>query len=64
MESGQSEGTLENVFLRLTQESEEERAAAVAERFGRDEGPYEFEGEFEGEFDGDVDEPGDREARP
>lgn len=36
MESGASDGSLEQVFLRLTEESKEERAAAVAERFGRD----------------------------
>ena len=41
MESGEDEGTLERIFLRLTQESEEERAAAVAERFGRGPGPSE-----------------------
>jgi ABC-2 type transport system ATP-binding protein len=35
MESGENDGTLEQVFLRLTEESEEERAQAVAERFGQ-----------------------------
>lgn len=32
--SGRNEGTLEQVFLKLTEESKDERAAAVAERFG------------------------------
>ena len=34
--SGQGEGSLEQVFLKLTQEEEAERAARVAHRFGRD----------------------------
>ena len=42
LESGESDGTLEEVFLRITEESEEERAAAVAERFGRGERPEQF----------------------
>lgn len=33
-ESGESEGSLEEVFLKLTEEREEERAAKVAARFG------------------------------
>jgi ABC-2 type transport system ATP-binding protein len=37
--SGESEGTLEQVFLMLTEEQEEERAARVAERFGQDAPP-------------------------
>ncbi len=36
MSTGESEGTLEQVFLKLTEEQEEERAAKVAERFGQD----------------------------
>ncbi len=36
MESGANDGSLEQVFLRLTEESAEERAHAVAERFGHD----------------------------
>ncbi|MFB6351345.1 MAG: ABC transporter ATP-binding protein [Bradymonadaceae bacterium] len=36
IESGADEGSLEEVFLALTEESEEERADAVARRFGRD----------------------------
>ncbi|MFP4599878.1 MAG: ABC transporter ATP-binding protein [Persicimonas sp.] len=36
VESGEDDGTLEQVFLRLTEESKEERATAVAERFGHD----------------------------
>ena len=36
VESGADEGSLEEVFLALTEETEEERAEAVAERFGRD----------------------------
>ncbi len=36
VESGEDDGTLEQVFLRLTEESKEERASAVAERFGHD----------------------------
>ena len=35
IESGADEGSLEDVFLALTEESEDERADAVAERFGR-----------------------------
>lgn len=34
VEAGEGDGSLEQVFLRLTEESKEERAAAVAERFG------------------------------
>jgi ABC-2 type transport system ATP-binding protein len=34
-ESGEDEGTLEQVFLRLTEESKAERAEAVAARFGQ-----------------------------
>ena len=34
VESGADEGSLEEVFLKLTEESEEERAEAVADRFG------------------------------
>jgi ABC-2 type transport system ATP-binding protein len=37
-ESGADDGTLEQVFLRLTEESRDERAAAVAERFGHEAG--------------------------
>jgi ABC-2 type transport system ATP-binding protein len=33
-ESGADEGSLEEVFLKLTEEQAEERAAAVAQRFG------------------------------
>ncbi len=36
IESGADEGSLEEVFLALTEESDEERAEAVAARFGRD----------------------------
>lgn len=32
--AGRNEGTLEQVFMKLTEESKDERAAAVAERFG------------------------------
>jgi ABC-2 type transport system ATP-binding protein len=35
VEAGEDDGSLEQVFLRLTEESKEERAAAVAERFGQ-----------------------------
>lgn len=35
-ESGEDDGSLEQVFLRLTEESQEERAKAVAERFGHE----------------------------
>ncbi|WP_222615321.1 ABC transporter ATP-binding protein [Persicimonas caeni] len=35
-ESGEDDGSLEQVFLRLTEESKEERAQAVAERFGHE----------------------------
>lgn len=35
LETGESDGTLEDLFLRLTEQSAEERGAAVAERFGR-----------------------------
>lgn len=34
IESGEGQGSLEQVFLRLTQENEQERAERVAERFG------------------------------
>lgn len=34
VESGENEGSLEQVFLRLTQENEDERAERVAQRFG------------------------------
>lgn len=37
IESGESEGTLEEVFLRITEENEQERAERVASRFGRGE---------------------------
>ncbi len=36
IESGADEGSLEEVFLAITEESEDERADAVARRFGRD----------------------------
>ncbi|MGM0558196.1 MAG: ABC transporter ATP-binding protein [Myxococcota bacterium] len=42
LESGESDGTLEEVFLRITEETEDERAAAVAQRFGRGDGPDQF----------------------
>jgi ABC-2 type transport system ATP-binding protein len=45
--SGEKDGTLEQVFLRLTEESQEERAQAVAERFGQapeDDGPSDGRG--------------------
>ena len=35
LESGQTDGNLEQVFLRLTEESEDERDASVARRFGK-----------------------------
>ena len=44
MESGESEGSLESVFLRLTEESRAERAEAVADRFGLA-GPREMDGD-------------------
>ena len=34
LESGETDGSLEEVFLRITEESEEERSEAVAQRFG------------------------------
>lgn len=37
IESGESEGTLEEVFMRITEENEQERAERVATRFGRGE---------------------------
>jgi ABC-2 type transport system ATP-binding protein len=40
VEAGENDGSLEEVFLRLTEEREEERAAAVAERFGYTDGPF------------------------
>ncbi len=43
MESGEDDGSLEQVFLRLTEESKEERAQAVAERFG-----HEYDGSEDG----------------
>jgi ABC-2 type transport system ATP-binding protein len=42
LESGESDGSLEEVFLRITEETEEERAEAVAARFGRGAGPDSF----------------------
>ncbi len=39
MESGEDSGSLEEVFLRLTEETRGERAEAVAERFGIGDGP-------------------------
>ncbi len=39
VEAGADEGTLEEVFLRLTEESEQERAARVANRFGHGDVP-------------------------
>lgn len=38
LESGHTDGNLEQVFLRITEESQAERDAAVAERFGNDTG--------------------------
>ncbi len=52
IEAGENDGSLEEVFLRLTEEREEERAAAVAERFGYTDGP--FTGEPEAGVDGSV----------
>ena len=43
-ESGESEGSLEEVFLKLTEEREEERAAKVAARFGEELGATPEEG--------------------
>lgn len=42
LESGESDGSLEEVFLRITEETEDERAEAVAQRFGRGGGPDQF----------------------
>ncbi|MFU8802336.1 MAG: ABC transporter ATP-binding protein [Bradymonadaceae bacterium] len=47
IESGEGDGSLEEVFLRLTEEKVEERDAAVAERFGK--APASVEGK-----DGDL----------
>ncbi len=41
LESGETDGNLEQVFLRITEESEDERDASVARRFGRDDEPAE-----------------------
>ena len=35
LESGETDGNLEKVFLRITEESQDERDQAVAERFGK-----------------------------
>ncbi|MBA2661412.1 MAG: ABC transporter ATP-binding protein [Bradymonadaceae bacterium] len=43
IESGEGNGSLEAVFLRLTEENVDERRAAVAERFGQGDGPSIFE---------------------
>ena len=51
IEAGESEGSLEEVFLRLTEETESERAEAVADRFGKA-GPSQFDGDPEGPADG------------
>ncbi len=56
MESGANDGSLENVFLRLTQESEEERAEKVAQRFAGGSSPFDSTG-----ADGQVDENDDDE---
>lgn len=56
-ESGEDSGSLEQVFLRLTQESKTERADAVAHRFGRGE-PTEL-GEHTPDEPAAPEEPGD-----
>ena len=53
VDSGESEGSLESVFLRLTEESQTERADAVADRFGRS-GPRDFDGDDDRRNKGDA----------
>lgn len=48
MTSGEDHGSLEQVFLRLTEEREEERAARVAERFGNADVPLAHQDEDQG----------------
>ena len=48
MTSGEDQGSLEQVFLRLTEEREEERAARVAERFGNADVPLAHQDEDQG----------------
>lgn len=48
MTSGEDQGSLEQVFLRLTEEREEERAARVAERFGNSDVPLAHQDEDQG----------------
>ena len=57
-ESGEDSGSLEEVFLRLTEETRSERAEAVADRFGRT-GPTHFEATVTDADDGDEQHPGD-----
>jgi ABC-2 type transport system ATP-binding protein len=58
VEAGENDGSLEEVFLRLTEEREDERAAAVAERFGYAGGPLDAGPGEEGDSQ-DADAPSD-----
>ncbi len=53
IEAGENQGSLEQVFLRLTEESKSERDAAVADRFGRG-GPTSMAGDDDDDRHGDV----------